>query len=233
MQHNLRLAGVCFGHAGERQAILSDVDLTIAKGERVCISGPSGAGKSTLVDLVLGLLRPTSGQTQVDGLDIAGASRAWQRHIGYVPQSVGLIDDSLRRNVALGAAEGEIDDRAVWRALRCAGLEDFARSLPAGLDTVFGENGARLSGGERQRVGIARALYLDPEILVLDEPTSALDLASERAVLRSVLSLGADKTVLMVAHRPSAVAMFQRVIRLEAGRVVADQVSGAGAIAMP
>lgn len=218
----LSLENIHFHHAGDEVPSLHGIDFNIKRGERVCIAGPSGGGKSTLLDIVMGPLPPTSGQVLVDGLDIAQARRGWQQGIGYVPQLIGLIDDTLRRNIALGIPESQIDESAVQQALRQSGLEEFVSSLPDGLDTFVGEDGIRLSGGQRQRIGIARALYHGPEVLVLDEPTSALDVDAEADILGCILEPVAGRTVLMAAHRPTAIAMCDRVIRLEAGRVVED-----------
>ena len=172
-----------YTYVGEREPVLLGVDLTIARGESVGIVGSSGAGKSTLVDVLLGLLAPSAGRITVDGRDIRTALRSWQRHIGYVPQEPFLLDDTLRRNVAFGIADAEIDDRRVDSALRLAQLADFVATLPDRLDTLLGERGTRLSGGQRQRVAIARALYHEPEVLVFDEATSALDSPTERELI--------------------------------------------------
>ncbi|MFC4350555.1 ABC transporter ATP-binding protein [Fodinicurvata halophila] len=215
----LRLDSVSFRHERAAQTGLVDVSLTIRKGQKVCLMGPSGAGKSTLVDVVLGLLEPSRGRVLVDGHDIAEARRAWQRRIGYIPQTVVLFDDSLRANVALGLASESVDEARVHRALCQAGLQSLVESLPAGLETPLGENGTRLSGGERQRVGIARALYTDPAVLVADEPTAALDPQTEEVVLQTLMALD-DMTVLIVTHRDYLARYCDRVIRLEAGHLV-------------
>jgi ABC-type multidrug transport system fused ATPase/permease subunit len=201
---------------------LDDLSLRIQKGESIGFIGPSGSGKSTLVDVVLGLLTPSPGQVLVDGDDIQKNLRAWQDQIGYVPQSIYLTDDTLRRNVAFGLPDGEIDDAAVKRAIRAAQLEDFVAGLPKDLETIVGERGVRLSGGQRQRIGIARALYHDPVVLVLDEATSALDTATERGVMEAVTALRGNKTILIVAHRLSTVANCDRLYRLEQGKIVAE-----------
>jgi ABC-type multidrug transport system fused ATPase/permease subunit len=211
-----------FQYPGAPRAALSELDLTIRRGTTVGFIGASGAGKSTLVDLLLGLLTPDAGAIRVDGRDITDDVRAWQAQLGYVPQAIYLTDDTLRRNVALGLVDGEIDDAAVWRALRAAQLEAFVRELPEGLDTVVGERGVRLSGGQRQRIGIARALYHDPPVLVLDEATSALDTATEAGVMEAVRALRGEKTILIIAHRLTTVAHCDVVHRLEAGRIVAS-----------
>jgi len=213
--------GVSYAYEGEREPVLVGVDLTIARGESVAIVGPSGAGKSTLVDVLLGLLPPTSGRISVDGRDIAGAVRAWQRHIGYVPQEPFILDDSLRRNVAFGVADGAVDERRVMAALRLAQLADVVAALPRGLDTVLGERGTRLSGGQRQRVAIARALYHEPDVLVFDEATSALDTPTERELIAALEALRGVKTLVVIAHRLSTVRRCDRLAVLRDGRLVA------------
>ncbi len=194
--------------------------MTIARGTSVGFIGTSGAGKSTLVDVILGLLTPENGHVMVDGIDVQTNLRGWQDQIGYVPQSIFLTDDSLRRNVAFGLSDDLIDDLAVARALKAAQLDGFVSSLSQGMDTLVGERGVRLSGGQRQRIGIARALYHDPAVLVLDEATSALDTATEKGVMEAINALQGDKTVLIVAHRLSTVANCDWVYRMEQGRVV-------------
>ena len=161
---------------------LEDIDLVIRRGESVGIVGATGAGKSTLVDVLLGLLRPTSGRVLLDGEDLTGYERAWQRLIGYVPQDPYLLDDTLRRNIAFGIPDAMIDEQRLARACTLAQLDDFVRQLPDGLETMVGEDGVRLSGGQRQRVAIASALYQDPAVLVFDEATAALDNQTEREV---------------------------------------------------
>jgi ATP-binding cassette subfamily C protein len=215
------LERVSYAYAGAGDAVLTDVDLTIARGESIGIVGPSGAGKSTLVDLLLGLLEPTAGRITVDGRDITSALRSWQRHIGYVPQEPFLLDDTIRRNVAFGIADPDIDDRRVTAALRRAQLADFVAGLREGLDTLLGERGTRLSGGQRQRVAIARALYHDPEVLVFDEATSALDTAVERELIDSLEALRGVKTLVVIAHRLSTVRRCDRLAVLRDGRLAA------------
>jgi ABC-type multidrug transport system fused ATPase/permease subunit len=216
----LELRDVTFTYAGASTPALDSLSLQVRRGESVGFIGPSGSGKSTLVDVLLGLLTPEKGQVCVDGEDIRRNPRRWQSQIGYVPQSIYLTDDTLRRNVAFGLADGLIDEIAIERALRAASLDEFVRSLPHGLDTVVGERGVRLSGGQRQRIGIARALYHDPAVLVLDEATSSLDTETERSVMESVVALQANKTVIIVAHRLSTVEHCDRLYRLERGGIV-------------
>lgn len=211
------LSNVSLSYPGASQAALRDVSLTIAAGEMVGLVGPSGSGKSTLVDVLLGLLRPTSGAVLINEMEMDVCSREWKQRVGYVPQSIVLTDNSVRRNVAFGLDDDRIDDGAVLRALRAAQMEEFVNSLPDGLDTVVGERGVRLSGGQRQRIGVARALYSDPEILVLDEATSALDGATESGVMEAIRALHGLKTVILVAHRLTTVAACDRLYRLDKG----------------
>lgn len=216
----IELDQVRFAYPAAHKSALDGMSLTIPKGASVGFIGGSGAGKSTLVDVVLGLLTPTSGAVKVDGVDIQSRLRSWQDQLGYVPQSIYLTDDTLRRNVAFGLPEAEIDESAVLHALRAAQLEEFVSTLPQGLDTLVGERGVRLSGGQRQRIGIARALYYDPPVLVLDEATSALDTATEQGVMAAVNALHGNKTLLIVAHRLSTVAHCDFIFRLEGGHIV-------------
>ena len=213
----ITLRELCFTYPSANTPALDHLSLAIQRGETIGFVGPSGSGKSTLVDVVLGLLTPSAGTISVGDSDIQKNLRGWQNQIGYVPQSIYLTDDSLRRNVAFGLSDNKIDNAAVARAIRSAQLEDFVGTLPAGLETVVGERGIRLSGGQRQRIGIARALYHDPSVLVLDEATSALDTATEQGVMEAITALHGTKTILIVAHRLSTVKHCDRVYRLEAG----------------
>jgi ATP-binding cassette, subfamily B, bacterial PglK len=220
LAHELVLQHVSFQYPESDAQAVNDVSLAIRRGTSVGFIGGSGAGKSTLIDLILGLLTPTAGIVRVDGVDIQGHLRGWQDQIGYVPQSIFLTDDTLRRNVAFGLPDAEIDDALVWRALADAQLDQFIQGLPDGLDTLVGERGVRLSGGQRQRIGIARALYHDPDVLVLDEATSSLDTDTERGVMDAVEALQGDKTLIIVAHRLSTVERCDLLLRFEHGRLV-------------
>lgn len=218
--HKLELRDISFSYEGNSTPVLEDISLSIRPGESIGFVGPSGAGKSTLVDIVLGLLAPQHGQVEVDGFDIATDPRRWRHLVGYVPQSISLIDDSLRNNVAFGIDADRIEEARVWHALKLARLDDFCRSLPDGLATMLGERGQRLSGGQRQRVGIARALYHDPKILVLDEATSALDSESERDITDAIDAMRGTKTVLIIAHRLSTVKRCDRLVLLRKGKIL-------------
>ena len=209
-----------FKYEQSENLVLADVDVKINSGEAVGFVGQSGSGKSTLIDIMLGLLSPLSGSVTVNGQEVSGVKCDWQKTIGYIPQTIFLMDDSLRRNIAIGIADKEIDELAINEALKSAQLEDFVASLPEGVDTVVGERGVRLSGGQRQRIGIARALYHRPSVLVLDEATSSLDTETEHGVMQAVQALQGDKTVIIVAHRLSTVEYCDRLYRLDAGRIV-------------
>jgi ABC-type multidrug transport system fused ATPase/permease subunit len=209
-----------FKYEQSENLVLSNVKIRIQSGEAVGFVGQSGSGKSTLIDIMLGLLEPRNGSVLINGQTIKNVKQSWQQQIGYIPQTIFLMDDSLRRNIAIGIADKEIDEAAIVDALKSAQLEDFVASLPEGLDTVVGERGVRLSGGQRQRIGIARALYHRPSVLVLDEATSSLDTETEHGVMQAVQALQGDKTVIIVAHRLSTVEYCDRLYRLDAGRIV-------------
>ena len=220
----IRLSDVTYSYPGAHAPALNGLSIVVKTGESVGFVGPSGSGKSTLVDVILGLLTPDAGDVRVDGQDVQPSLRAWQDQIGYVPQTIYLTDDTLRRNVAFGLPDEEIDDASVARAIKAAQLDAFVASLPKGLETLVGERGVRLSGGQRQRIGIARALYHDPPVLVLDEATSALDTVTEESVMEAVTALHGSKTILLVAHRLSTVEHCDRLYRLDQGRVVSEGV---------
>jgi ATP-binding cassette, subfamily B, bacterial PglK len=223
LTREVRLSGVAFTYPGGRQAALSGVELTLAAGTAICFAGATGAGKSTTVDVLLGLLQPERGQVLVDDTAITPENvRAWQRNVGYVPQSVFLFDDTVASNIALGVDPAAVDARALERAARIAGIHDFiVNELPQGYRTLVGERGANLSGGQRQRIGIARALYRDPPVLVLDESTNELDLVTEAAILRALRGLP-GRTLVFVSHRTTVAAACDVVAIFDGGRVVAS-----------
>jgi ABC-type multidrug transport system fused ATPase/permease subunit len=224
LRDRLELADVHYAYPRAERAAVNGLSLTIAANTTVGIVGGTGAGKTTAVDLVLGLLLPQSGEIRVDGVVIDdGNRRAWQDNIGYVPQAIFLIDDTVSANIAFGLPPEKIDQAAVERAARVAELHDFVMDeLPQGYATPVGERGVRLSGGQRQRIGIARALYHDPDVLILDEATSALDNLTERAVMDAVKNLGHAKTIVLIAHRLTTVQDCDVIFMLERGRLVAQ-----------
>ena len=221
-QDELRIESVSFVYPGAKKKSLIDISVSIKSGETIGFIGPSGSGKSTLVDVILGLLYPDKGQIIADNKNINKNLRAWQNQIGYVPQMIYLTDDSLRRNIAFGLSDEEIDNTAVWRAIKAAQLDSYVDELPDGIETIVGERGVKLSGGQRQRIGIARALYHDPSILVLDEATSALDESTEFRVMQTINELHGKKTILLIAHRLTTVKNCDRLYRIENGRVVGE-----------
>ena len=200
---------------------IRELDLTIRRGGRVGFVGSSGAGKTTLMHLLLGLLQPTSGRIVIDGVDLKRNVGSWQRRIGYIPQELYLLDDTIRRNVAFGVPDEDIDDDAIWRALEAAQLSSAVGDLAQGLNSLTGERGARLSGGQAQRLAIARALYGDPEVLILDEATSALDYETEARIVSTLLDLPGARTLVIVSHRHRAVRDCDVIYRLDKGRIAA------------
>lgn len=224
LKRGLCLEGVSYRYPGMSTHVLNDVSIFIPARTTVAFVGESGAGKSTLVDIILGLLRPDEGRLLVDDrvLDEALIPE-WRRHIGYVPQAIYLVDDTLRRNIALGVPEREIDDDAVVTAGSTAAIHDFiSRELPKGYGEITGDRGVRLSGGQRQRVGIARALYRNPDLIILDEATSALDGSTEAAVMDAIDRLSGQKTIIMIAHRLATVRNCDCLYFLSKGRLVAS-----------
>ena len=218
----IRIEDLSYRYPESAEAALQGISLSIPKNTSVGFVGPSGAGKTSIVDVILGLLTPTEGKVLVDGVDIQERLPAWQRKIGYIPQSIYLTDDTVRRNVAFGMDDGEISDAAVWAALDAAQLRELVESMPEGLDAMVGERGVRLSGGQRQRIGIARALYHKPEVLVLDEATSALDNQTERLIVDALEQLQGQHTMIVIAHRLSTVRNCDTLIMLDRGRLIAE-----------
>ena len=221
-QSSIGIEDVWHRYEGASDHALKGIDIAIPVGSAVGLVGTTGAGKSTVVDVLLGLLSPERGGLVVDGQRLdTSALRDWRRQVGYVPQAIYLLDDTIRRNIALGIPDAEVDEAALATAIRLAQLGRFIDRQPAGLDTLVGESGVRISGGERQRIGIARALYHDPAILILDEATSALDNTTERAVIEAVEGMKGQRTVVMIAHRLSTVQGCEVLYYLKDGRVEA------------
>lgn len=218
----ITLENISFCYSGSEIPVFKDVTVSIRAGSIAGIIGATGAGKSTLVDLLLGLLEPTTGRVLIDGSPLtASAQRAWNNNVGYVPQHIFLTDDTIARNIAFGVDSNAIDRAAVEHAARLAQVHDFiSQSLPQGYDTVIGERGVRLSGGQRQRLGIARALYHDPQVVILDEAMNALDQVTEIAVLSAVEQLAPAKTIIMITHRLATAQVCDQVLKVEQGRVI-------------
>lgn len=219
----IRLTNVTYAYPNTDKLIFDHADLTIPIGASVGIVGPSGAGKSTVVDILLGLLELREGVVLADGEDVMPHYRGWLKNVGYIPQMIFMLDDSIRRNVAFGVPDEKIDEERLWEVLREAQLDEYVRTLPEGLDTGIGERGIRLSGGQRQRIGIARALYHDPEVLVLDEATSALDNDTEKAIMDSINLLQGRKTLIIIAHRLQTIEKCDIVYRVENGKAVMER----------
>ena len=215
----IQLDNVSFAYPGALKPALSSVSLLIPAGSVIGIVGRSGAGKSTLIDTLLGLLQPTSGIVLVDGKCISTNIRGWQALVGYVPQTLFLVDDTISANIALGVPQAEVDDPRMRLALRGSQLEDFVLTLPEGVDTVVGERGVRLSGGQRQRIGIARALYRSVSLIIFDEATSSLDAVTEAAVLSTVELLKGNCTVIIVSHHPRALERCDVIYSIDSGRL--------------
>ncbi|WP_373541662.1 ABC transporter ATP-binding protein [Chamaesiphon sp.] len=219
-KHSIELNNITYSYPHAEKKSLERISLTIDKGESIGLIGKSGAGKTTLVDALLGLLIPQAGDIKVDGRSIYTNLRAWQNSVGYVPQSIFLIDDTLARNIAFGVEDRSIDLHRLHRAIAAAQLDELVEQLPHGLDTMMGERGVLLSGGQRQRVGIARALYHEREILVFDEATAALDNETEGSVTEAIKALSGIKTTIVIAHRLSTLEHCDRVYQLEKGHLV-------------
>ncbi len=209
---------ITYKYPGTDKLILDGADMEIPVGKSVGIVGTSGAGKTTIVDVLLGLLEPERGRITADGVDVKTNYRGWLKNVGYIPQTIFMTDSTIRKNVAFGVAEDEIDDSKVWQALKEAALDEFVKELPEGLDTEIGERGIRLSGGQRQRIGIARALFEDPEVLILDEATSALDNDTEAAIMDSINRLHGRKTLVIIAHRLQTIEKCDMIYSIGDGK---------------
>ena len=225
LQDKIVLDHITYAYPNTDKNIFTDAHMEVKKGQSVGIMGPSGAGKSTVVDILLGLLRVQAGTITCDGVDIFDNYADWLGKIGYIPQSIYLIDESIRDNIAFGIDADQIDDKRIWEVLEEAQLKDFVQELPEGLDTTIGDRGVRISGGQRQRLGIARALYHNPEILVFDEATSALDSDTEKAVMDAINSFHGRKTMVIIAHRLNTIAKCDVIYKVEGEKITETTLS--------
>ncbi len=220
LRDKIVLDHITFAYPGTDKNIFTDAHMEVKRGQSVGIMGPSGAGKSTIVDILLGLLHAQKGSITWDGQNIFDDYEAWLSQIGYIPQSIYLVDESIRDNIAFGIDADKIDEKRIWEVLEEAQLKEFIEELPDGLDTTIGDRGVRISGGQRQRIGIARALYHDPEILVFDEATSALDNDTEKAVMDAVNSFHGKKTMVIIAHRLNTIAKCDVIYKVDGEKIV-------------
>ena len=218
---SVEIEGLNFSYKGRDNFAIRDLSLTIPTASSLAIVGQTGSGKSTLVDLILGILEPTSGSVKISGVDPFSAIQMWAGSIGYVPQVVAFVNGNVRENVAIGIESSDFSDDTIWDCLRMAQLESLFKESPTGLDTLIGERGMRLSGGQRQRLGIARALYSKPSLLILDEATSSLDAETEKAVAETIHNLVHKVTLIVIAHRIATVKELDQVIYLESGQIIA------------
>ena len=223
LSDSITFDGITYSYPGSEVKILDKADFRIPIGSSIGIVGTTGAGKSTLVDIMLGLLKPSEGVIRADGTDIRDNYRSFLKNVGYIPQMIFMLDDTIRNNVAFGVPTEEQSEERIWEALREAALDDFVKSLPDGLDTGIGERGIRLSGGQRQRIGIARALYGDPEVLILDEATSALDNETENLIMESINRFMGRKTLVIIAHRLQTIEKCDMVFRVGDGRITREK----------
>ena len=219
----IELHNITYSYQGSDKLILDNADMVIPIGKSIGIVGASGAGKTTAVDILLGILLAQKGEILTDGINVMENYAEWLANIGYIPQNIFMLDDNIKSNVAFGVPEELQDEEMVWKAIKEAQLEDFVKELKDGIHTQIGERGMRLSGGQRQRLGIARALYLNPKILVFDEATSALDNETEAAIMSSINSLHGKKTMIIIAHRLQTIKDCDIVYRVENGRIVEEK----------
>ncbi len=225
LQDKIVLDHITYAYPNTDKNIFTDAHMEVKKGQSVGIMGPSGAGKSTIVDILLGLLHVQAGEITCDGVNIFDNYPSWLAKIGYIPQSIYLIDESIRDNIAFGIDADRIDDKRIWEVLEEAQLKEFVEELPEGLDTTIGDRGVRISGGQRQRLGIARALYHNPEILVFDEATSALDTDTEKAVMDAINSFHGRKTMVIIAHRLNTIAKCDVIYKVEDEKIMETTLS--------
>lgn len=226
LEDKIELKNITFAYPDSETNIFTKANMVVPKGKAVGIMGPSGAGKSTIVDILLGLLHVQEGEILCDGRNIFSNYDSWLAQIGYIPQSIYLVDETIRENIAFGIDPEKISDERIWEVMGEAQLADFVRSLPEGLDTTIGDRGVRLSGGQRQRIGIARALYHNPEILVFDEATSALDNETEAAVMEAINGFHGKKTMVIIAHRLNTIVNCDIIYEVKDEKVTETTLEG-------
>ncbi len=226
LENEIELKDITFAYPDSDVNIFTGANMIVKKGQSVGIIGPSGAGKSTIVDILLGLLHVQGGEILCDGSNIFSNYDSWLAQIGYIPQSIYLVDESIRENIAFGIDMDQIDDDRIWEVMEEAQLADFVKSLPEGIDTKIGDRGVRLSGGQRQRIGIARALYHNPEILVFDEATSALDNETEAAVMEAINSFHGRKTMVIIAHRLNTIEKCDVIYEVKDEKIAVTSLEG-------
>jgi len=219
-KEKIKFENVFFLHEDSNIKILQNISLEIKLGQKIGIIGKSGAGKSTLIDLILGLLKPTKGKIFVDGLNIDHNLGDWQKQIGYVPQDIYLLDDTIRNNIAFGLSEKNINREAILNSIKLSRLEDYVSSLEKKEDSIIGNRGIKLSGGQKQRVGIARALYHDPQILIMDEATSSLDTINEKKIMEEISDVSENRTLIIITHRHKSVLNCDKVYLLDRGKII-------------
>lgn len=219
LDKEIELSNITFAYPNTDKKIFDGADMKIPVGKSVGVVGPSGSGKTTIVDVLLGLLEPQNGTITSDGTNIMENYEAWLSHVGYIPQTIYMLDDSIRNNIAFGVKEEDIDDARVWEVLEQAQMKEFVEQLPDKLDSQIGERGVRISGGQRQRLGIARALYHDPELLIFDEATSALDNDTETAIMEAIDTLHGQKTMVIIAHRLRTIENCDMIYEVKDGKV--------------
>jgi ATP-binding cassette subfamily C protein len=218
--NNIKLKNISFNYGTNKKVAVNNINIEIAKGKSVGLIGKSGSGKSTLVDIIIGLLEPSTGEILIDDNNIGTKKISWQRQLGYVPQEVYLLDDTIRNNITFGIEKEEIDEKLLSDVIEKSQLKNLINSLPKKLDTLIGDRGARLSGGEKQRIGIARALYNKPKVIVFDEATSALDIYNENKILKEIYENKKDKTLIIISHRNNTVKYCDLIYVMEDGKVI-------------
>ncbi len=222
LKNSLNVNNLVYFYPGTKQKVINNVSFTVNYGDVIGIIGSSGAGKSTLIDLITGLLEPSEGEILVDGSNIKKFLKNWQKQIGYIPQEIYLLDDTIKSNIAFGVPDKKFSQADLSSAIKLAQLTDFIKTLPEKENTIVGDRGIRLSGGQRQRIGIARALYFKPKILIFDEPTSALDIYNEKKIMEDLYSLGGNLTVIIISHRYTVFVRCKKIFNLKDGKIVEE-----------